>query len=71
MFARFVKPTAFKAAGGYGRIAQQARFLATVEGSVGRAMPIPRTKSTPISHDRATLTLRVWTFRSKQGSFFC
>jgi carbamoyl-phosphate synthase small subunit len=66
MFARFVKPSAFKAAGGYGRIAQQARFLATVEGSVGRAMPAsPRTRATPISHDRATLTLRVWEFWNK------
>jgi carbamoyl-phosphate synthase small subunit len=62
MFARFVKPTAFKAAGGYGRIAQQARFLATVEGSAGRSMPVTRPKATPISHDRATLTLRVWNF---------
>ncbi|KAE8444832.1 Multifunctional pyrimidine synthesis protein CAD [Mollisiaceae sp. DMI_Dod_QoI] len=59
MFARFVKPTAFKPAGGIRtRLAQQARFLATVEGSVGRTMPVTRPKATPISHDRATFTIR-------------
>ncbi len=60
MFARFVKPAAFKPAGGiHTRIAQQARFLATVEGSAGRSMPAIRPKATPISHDRATFTIRV------------
>ena len=60
MFARFVKPTAVKPAGGlHARIAQQSRFLATVEGSVGRKMPVTRPKATPISHDRATFTIRV------------
>jgi carbamoyl-phosphate synthase small subunit len=62
MFARFAKPAAFKAAG-FGvapRIAHQARFLATVEGSTGRAMPATRPRATPISHDRATFTIRVW-----------
>lgn len=60
MFSRFVKPAAFKPAGGiYNRLAQQARFLATVEGSVGRAMPATRPRATPISHDRATFTIRV------------
>lgn len=61
MFGRFVKPAAFKPAG-FGiqsRIAQQARFLATVEGSAGRVMPATRPKATPISHDRATFTIRV------------
>ena len=62
MFTRFVKPAgAFKAAG-FGlqsRLANQARFLATVEGSAGRAMPITRPKATPVSHDRATFTIRV------------
>lgn len=56
MFARLMKPTGF---GPSHRIAQQVRFLATVEGSAGRAMPAPRPRATPISHDRATLTLRV------------
>ena len=60
MFARFVKPAAFKPAGTHNRIAQQARFLATVEGSAGRAMPATRPRATPISHDRATFTIRVW-----------
>lgn len=58
MFARFVKPAAFKPAGIHNRIAQQARFLATVEGSAGRAMPVTRHRATPISHDRATFTIR-------------
>lgn len=58
MFARFAKTAAFKPAGIHTRIAQQARFLAT-EGSAGRAMPKTRAKATPISHDRATFTIRV------------
>jgi len=60
MFSRFVKPTAFKSAGFSlnARIAQQTRFLATVEGSAGRAMPFNRPRATPISHDRATFTIR-------------
>lgn len=60
MFGRFAKSAAFKPAG-FGiqsRIAQQARFLATVEGSAGRVMPATRPKATPISHDRATFTIR-------------
>jgi carbamoyl-phosphate synthase small subunit len=61
MFARLVKPAAFKPAGlGIkNRIAQQARFLATVEGSAGRVLPETRPKATSISHDRATFTIRV------------
>lgn len=60
MFSRFVKPMAFKPAGfgASARIAHQARFLATVEGSAGRAMPATRLRATPISHDRATFTIR-------------
>lgn len=58
MFSRLAKPSAFKA-GGYGRIAQQVRSLATVEGSTGRVMPPRAARSTPISHDRATFTIRV------------
>lgn len=56
MFARLVKPTGF---GVNHRIAQQVRFLATVDASAGRVMPTTRPRATPISHDRATLTLRV------------
>lgn len=60
MFSRFVKPAAFKPTGyGIQRVAQQTRFLATVEGSAGRAMPYTRPRATPISHDRATFTIRV------------
>ncbi|KAA8576170.1 hypothetical protein EYC84_006325 [Monilinia fructicola] len=59
MFSRFVKPAAFKPTGyGIQRVAQQTRFLATVEGSAGRAMPYTRPRATPISHDRATFTIR-------------
>jgi carbamoyl-phosphate synthase small subunit len=56
MFARFVKPAGFSASH---RLAQQTRFLATVETSAGRALPATRARATPISHDRATFTIRV------------
>jgi carbamoyl-phosphate synthase small subunit len=61
MFGRLAKPAAFKPAGFAirSRIAQQARFLATVGGSAGRAMPVTGSKATPISHDRATFTIKV------------
>jgi len=61
MFARFARPAAFKPAGVglNSRIAHQARFFATVEeGSAGRIMPVSRPHVTPISHDRATFTIR-------------
>ena len=39
---------------------KNARSLATVTGSTGRQMPqVARDRSTPISHDRATFTIRV------------
>jgi hypothetical protein len=61
MFTRFVKPAAFKPTGLYSstKIVGQARGLATVEGSAGRAMPAHRPRATPVSHDRATFTIRV------------
>lgn len=40
-------------------VSQQARFLATVEPTVGRTMPVTRPRVTPIAHDRATFTIRV------------
>jgi len=55
MFSRFVKPSGFALKA---RFAQQARFLATVEGSAGRAMPLTRPRATPVSYDRATFTVR-------------
>lgn len=61
MFARLIKPAAFKPAGfrpNVGLIGQ-FRTLATVEGSAGRAMPVSRPRATPVSHDRATFTIRV------------
>lgn len=69
MFARFVKPAAFKPAG-FGvnaRVAHQTRFLATVQGSAGRAMPVSRPRATPVSHDRATFTIRVWQHLNWRG----
>ncbi|KFY01082.1 hypothetical protein V490_01088, partial [Pseudogymnoascus sp. VKM F-3557] len=42
-----------------GRLAsQQSRFLATVQSDAGRTMPVRRPRATPISHDRATFTIR-------------
>lgn len=35
------------------------RFLATVEGNTTRQMPILQPNATPVSHDRATFTIRV------------
>lgn len=61
MFSRFVKPVAFKPAGfrpATTKLSCYARFLATVEGSAGRQMPVSRPRATPISHDRATFTIR-------------
>jgi len=61
MFGKFLKPAALKPAAFTirSRIVQQTRFMATVEGSAGRAMPLTRPKATPISHDRATFTIKV------------
>jgi hypothetical protein len=61
MFSRFVKPTAFKPTGFYrfAKVVGQARGLATVQGSAGRTMPVHRPRATPVSHDRATFTIRV------------
>jgi hypothetical protein len=67
MFARYVKLSAVKPAGFAlnSKIAQQARFLATVEGSAGRAMPATRPRATPVSHDRATFTIRVRSYTNR------
>lgn len=59
MLARFVKPLAFNPAGlrtttTATKLSYQARSLATVD--TGR---LPRSRATPISHDRATLQIRV------------
>lgn len=35
-----------------------ARYLATVEGNTPRQMPVSRARATPVSHDRATFTIR-------------
>lgn len=36
----------------------QARYLATVEANTPRQMPVSRPMATPVSHDRATFTIR-------------
>ena len=65
MLSRLSKAPALKTAGlaFNSRLAlQQARGLATVSdsvGSAGRVMPEKRARATPISHDRATFTIRV------------
>ncbi|MCJ1362063.1 Multifunctional pyrimidine synthesis protein CAD [Acarospora aff. strigata] len=40
------------------KIGSQSRFLATVQHNTLRQMPVSRMRATPISHDRATLTIR-------------
>jgi hypothetical protein len=61
MFTRFVKPAASKPTGFYpiNKILRHARGLATVEGGAGRTMPVHQPRATPVSHDRATFTIRV------------
>ena len=65
MLARLTKASALKSAGltfNSRLAARQARGLATVGdgvGSAGRVMPEKRVRATPISHDRATFTIRV------------
>ena len=46
-----IKPTTFQSKVG-------TRFLATVDGNTPRQMPHTRQRSTPVSHDRATFTIR-------------
>lgn len=58
MLARFVKPTGLKAAGlalNARLLAQQSRSLANVSA----AAPSKRVRSPPVTHDRATFTIRV------------
>ena len=40
-------------------VVRQARYLATVETNTPRHMPGGRRNTVPVSHDRATLTIRV------------
>ena len=63
MFGKLMRPAALKPAAFTirSRIIQQTRFMATVEGSAGRAMPATRPRATPVSHDRATFTIKVRT----------
>ncbi|KAI4115494.1 MAG: hypothetical protein LQ338_007856 [Usnochroma carphineum] len=62
MLSRISKPAAFGLASGIKRpftLARHVRPFATVEGNTPRMQPTPsRTRSTPVSHDRATFTIR-------------
>ncbi|KAI9832792.1 MAG: Multifunctional pyrimidine synthesis protein CAD [Sarea resinae] len=61
MFARIFKQTAAKPNFSHGlasKVVSQTRFLATVEGNTLRQMPASRARATPVSHDRATFTIR-------------
>lgn len=61
MFSRLVKPAANKPIRIYpsNKFIERARGLATVEGSAGRTIPARRLRVNPVSHDRATFTIRV------------
>lgn len=65
MLARFHKTSALKSVGlafNSRLVTKQTRGLATVGdgiGSAGRVMPEKRARATPVSHDRATFTIRV------------
>lgn len=59
MLARIFKTVASKPTALQPRFSSQTRWMATtVEGSAGRHMPSNPSKATPVSHDRATLTIR-------------
>jgi len=51
-----------KANKGFGpstRLGAQARFLATIQNNTSRQMPRVRSRATPVSHERATFTIKV------------
>lgn len=53
----FVKANGFSQTG---RVGAQARYMASVAKSATRQTPVPgRPRATPISHERATLTIKV------------
>ncbi|KAL9577097.1 MAG: hypothetical protein Q9212_006590 [Teloschistes hypoglaucus] len=62
MLSRFVRPSLFAQTLNLKRplaLAKQTRSLATVDGNTPRVPPNPpRTRATPVSHDRATFTIR-------------
>lgn len=60
MFARQIFAKGFNATARFNGVGG-VRGLATVTGSAGRQMPQPaRERSTPVSHDRATFTIKVF-----------
>ncbi|KAI9751132.1 MAG: Vacuolar protein sorting-associated protein 29 [Chaenotheca gracillima] len=61
MFARNIKPMAYKPYLGFTpalKTGAPKRFLATVEENTGRRFPTSNQRATPVSHDRATFTIR-------------
>jgi len=62
MMSHFFKPATARSANVLGRATKnraQARFMASVEGNTPRQVPVPQRKSTPISTERATFTIKV------------
>ena len=62
MLRSLYRPAPLKAAAaaaGVLKPVSQARFFATVEHNTRRVMPAFRGRATPVSHDRATFTIRV------------
>jgi hypothetical protein len=61
MFSQLLKPAA-RSAGVLGQVTKnhtQARGLATVQTNTARQIPTPARKSTPISLENATFTIKV------------
>jgi hypothetical protein len=64
MLSQLLKPSAVRSASVLGQVTKnriQARFLASVQTNTAREVPTPQRKSTPISSERATFTIKVWT----------
>jgi len=61
MFARITKHQALKPStlNAASKLRVQYRFLATVQNSGERQMPGSKARPTPISHERATFTIKV------------
>ena len=62
MLSQMFKPSAIRSANVLGQVTKgraQARYLATVQSNTDRAIPTPQRRSTPISTERATFTIKV------------
>ncbi|KAF1847527.1 glycoside hydrolase family 3 protein [Cucurbitaria berberidis CBS 394.84] len=61
MLPQIMKPSTIRSASVLGQITKnrvQARYLATVQSNTARDIPKPQRKATPISHERATFTIK-------------